>query len=155
MSDDVKRDAFDRRGILKTMAAGLGATSLAGCSGGGDADSESTDFDGWFENVSNYDGVADETGQSDVEITVGAKGNEGNFAYAPAAVRVSAGTTVVWKWNGKGSLHNVAADDGSFASEMMSSAGETFEHTFAESGTYKYYCDPHRRNGMKGAVVVE
>lgn len=151
MDGDAQRDAFDRRTMLKT-AAGLATTALAGCTGGDDASGE---FGGWFDDVSNYDGVADRTDADSVEVTVGAAGNEGNFAFAPAAVTVSAGTTVVWKWNGKGSMHDVVAEDGSFASEVMNSAGETFEHTFDEAGTYKYYCQPHRQMGMKGVVVVE
>ncbi|SFG83813.1 halocyanin domain-containing protein [Halopelagius inordinatus] len=119
-------------------------------SGGGEAS-----FDGWFDDVSNYDGVVDETGTSDVTVTVGASGNNGNYAFAPAAVRVDSGTTVVWEWTGEGGSHNVAADDGSFESEMVGESGHTFEHTFEEAGTYKYICTPHKAMGMKGAVVVE
>lgn len=159
MTDDTQRDALDRRTVLGATVAGLTVTSLAGCAGGGDdpddGDADAVDFGDWFDDASNYDGVVDETGESEVEITVGANGNDGNFAFAPAAVRVSSGTTVVWKWNGKGGLHNVVTDDGSFESEMMSSAGETFEHAFESEGTYRYYCDPHLSSGMKGAVVVE
>ncbi|MFC7230941.1 plastocyanin/azurin family copper-binding protein [Saliphagus sp. GCM10025308] len=38
---------------------------------------------------------------------------------------------------------------------MLSDEGETFEHTFDETGTFTYYCSPHVSMGMKGAVVVE
>jgi len=145
-------DGFDRRTMLKATAAGLAIAPLAGCTGGAD---DSVDFGGWFDGVANFDGAVDKTGADRVEVTVGAKGNDGNFAFAPAAVTVSAGTTVVWTWNGKGGMHNVAADDGSFESEMLSSAGATFEYTFEQTGIFKYVCEPHEAMGMKGAVVVE
>ena len=169
-----ERQTVDRRTVLATTAAVAG-TALAGCSGGSstptDPADESTDsptpteassgsggaqsFDGWMENVDNYDGVVDETGSSEVAVTVGAEANGGNFGFGPAAVRVDAGTTVVWEWNGKGGSHNVVADDDAFESEMHGSEGATFEYTFEESGTTKYYCNPHEAMGMKGVVVVE
>jgi halocyanin-like protein len=90
-----------------------------------------------------------------VTVAVGAEGNGGNFAFDPAAIRVSSGTTVVWNWTGQGAQHNVVAEDGSFESELTEEEGFTFEHTFSESGTYEYACTPHRSLGMKGAVVVE
>jgi len=108
-----------------------------------------------MEDVGNYDGVTDETGSSEVTVSVGAEGNGGNFAFAPSAVRVSTGTTVVWEWTGQGAQHNVAAEDADFESELSQEEGFTFEHTFEESGTYRYVCTPHRSLGMKGVVVVE
>ena len=56
--------------------------------------------------------MVDRTGQSSVEVAVGAAGNGGNFAFGPAAVKVSKGTKVVWEWNGKGGTHNVKATEG-------------------------------------------
>lgn len=148
------RNELSRRAALTVTATGL-VTSLSGCLGSATSPTESADFGGWFDDVSNYRGVVDETGNSEVEITVGAKGNQGNFAFAPAAVTVSTGTTVIWRWNGEGSIHNVVDTEGRFESEIMSRAGATFEHTFERNGTYKYYCGPHKQSGMKGAVVVE
>ncbi|ELZ89368.1 halocyanin domain-containing protein [Haloferax sulfurifontis] len=144
-------------------ADGGGATTAestaesGGTTGGddGSGDGSAPQFDGWFDNVDNYDGVSDETGSSTVTVTVGAQANGGAFGFGPAAVRVSPGTTVVWEWNGEGGSHNVAADDGSFESELAGSSGHTFEHTFEEAGTYTYACTPHETLGMKGAVVVE
>jgi halocyanin-like protein len=149
-----------RRSIVLSTGT-LALTALAGCSGSGSTDTESggsdggsgsTDTesgggtagcDGWLSNVGNYDGG------------VGASGNGGNFAFDPAAVRVSTGTTVVWEWTGQGAQHNVAADGGGFESGMSAEEGYTFEHTFSEAGTYEYVCTPHRTLGMKGVVVVE
>jgi halocyanin-like protein len=176
-------DTLDRRTMLKTMAAGAATATIAGCSsgggdsgGGGDSDDgsgsdgsdggsggdsggssggEKMDFGGWMDGVSNYDGVVDKTGSSEVTVTVGAEGNNGAFAFGPAAVKVSKGTKVVWKWNGKGGGHNVNAQGGEFKSETVSEEGHTFSHTFDSTGKYKYACTPHKAMGMKGAVVVE
>ncbi|NHX35571.1 nitrite reductase, copper-containing [Halolamina sp. R1-12] len=118
--------------------------------GGGPAE-----FDGWFDNVDNYDGVVDRTGEDEITVQVGSQANGGGFGFAPAAVAVSPGTTVTWEWTGKGGSHDVQADDGSFASELSGEAGHTFSQTFDDTGTTKYYCMPHKTMGMKGAIVVE
>ncbi|MFB9826103.1 halocyanin domain-containing protein [Halobaculum roseum] len=129
-------------------------------SSGGDGtdtggDSGNASFDGWFDDVDNYDGVVDETSADEVTVEVGTEANGGYYGFGPAAVRVSTGTTVVWEWTGQGSSHNVAAEDGSFESELVSEEGHTFSHTFDSSGTTKYACTPHKAMGMKGVVVVE
>jgi len=105
----------------------------------------------WFSNVPNFEETADETGQSEVTIKVGA---EGGLVFSPPAINVSPGTTVIWKWTGKGGMHNVVGKSGGFESEFHSEAGATFEHTFSSTGTYKFYCAPHKARGMKGAVYV-
>lgn len=178
------RDSMQRRRFLGVSATAL-AAGVAGCLGGSaydtndessdssdedsnadsgsDSDSESetsggsnsSEFGGWFDNVSNFDGVVDKTGESEVTVKVGAEGNSGGFAFDPAAIAVDAGTTVVWEWTGNGGMHNVVDDDGSFESEMTDEAGRTFSHTFDTAGTFKYKCAPHESMGMKGAVVVE
>lgn len=116
--------------------------------------SSGPDFGDWFDNVDNFDGVVDRTGQNEVHVTVGADGNNGAYAFGPAAVRVDPGTAVVWEWNGEGGSHNVAATDGSFESELTGESGFTFEQTFQEAGITRYACLPHEQMGMKGAVVV-
>ncbi|EMA46078.1 halocyanin domain-containing protein [Halococcus saccharolyticus] len=134
-------------GALAGTAIGVGALAEP-------AAAQEGGLGAWFENVSNANEIVDQRGQSTVEITVGTKGNDGNFGFGPAAVRVDAGATVVWKWNGKGGSHNVVAQEGGFESEMHSEQGTTFEHSFDSSGMYRYYCAPHKAMGMKGAVVV-
>ncbi|NHN61511.1 halocyanin domain-containing protein [Halorussus sp. JP-T4] len=144
---------YTRRQAIKAGAAATAAAGATGLAGPAAAQSGG-DLSSWFEGVSNYDGIVDETGQSEVTVEVGAAGNNGNFAFGPAAIRVDPGTTVVWEWTGKGGSHNVAAEDGSFESEMTGSTGHTFEQTFDETGITKYACTPHKAMGMKGAVVV-
>ncbi|MFC7232582.1 halocyanin domain-containing protein [Saliphagus sp. GCM10025308] len=161
-----------RRTFLQVSGGTLALALVAGCveedepssdnsgngngngNGNGDGnDGGDYDFDGYLDDANNYDGVEDHTGESEVTVDVGA-GSDG-FGYGPAAIVVDSGTTVVWEWTGKGSPHDVIAEDGSFESEMLSDEGETFEHTFEETGTFTYHCSPHVNMGMKGAVVVE
>ncbi|MDY7080812.1 MAG: halocyanin domain-containing protein [Halobacteria archaeon] len=173
--------AMNRRRFIKAtgVTAAAGMTGLAGCMGGGngnggdgnggssgggsgsgDGGGSKPSFDGWLSNTSNYNGVVDKTGQSEVTVMVGAQGNGGNYAYDPAAIRVSPGTKVVWDWTGKGQAHNVVAAEGAGvqlmeSSNLKSSGSFTYSHTFESAGTYKYFCVPHRSLGMKGVVVVE
>ncbi|MGZ0746306.1 halocyanin domain-containing protein [Haloparvum sp. AD34] len=164
---------LDRRTFVATTGTAL-ATALAGCSGGGggsggsdgsdggdnggggsdgsDTLDEEPNYDGWFENVGNYDATLDRTGQDSVTVSVGA--GDG-LKFDPPAVAVSAGTTVTWEWTGQGGQHNVVAKNGDFESELVSEEGHTFEYTFEESGVHKYKCNPHESVGMKGAVVVQ
>jgi len=155
------RHDVNRRAFLGTAAL-TGAGILAGCGGSGgsgeatptaNAPSEVAEY---LSETDNFDGsLQDETGSDNVTVDVGAEGNGGNFAYAPAAIRVDTGTTVTWVWTGQGSAHNVVHEDGDFESEQVVEAGFEFEYTFDSAGTYLYYCTPHRSLGMKGAVVVE
>jgi halocyanin-like protein len=138
-----------RRVLAVSGAAAAGA--LAGVPA---ARAAPTDLSSWFENTDGADEVVDKRGQSTVEITVGADGNDGAFAYAPVAVRVDPGAEVVWTWTGKGSPHNVVASDGAFESDLLSEEGATFAYTPAEAGVHRYYCTPHKAMGMKGALVV-
>ena len=72
------------------------------------------------------------------------------FAFAPATVTVSPGSTVTWT-NRDEEPHTVVANDGSFHSPGMGT-GATFSHTFATPGTFDYACSIHPM--MHGTVVV-
>jgi len=111
------------------------------------------DFEGWFADVDNFEGVVDRTGQDSVTVDVGTQANGGNYGFGPAAVRVSPGTTVTWEW--VDGVHDVKATDGSFKSRMTDEVGHTFSQTFDTPGVSTYVCTPHRPMGMKGAVVVD
>jgi halocyanin-like protein len=143
--------SLNRRQFVQTAT---GAAALAGV--GTATAQEEPDYGGWFDDVSNYEGTVDKRGQDTVEITVGAQGNNGAFAFDPPAVMVSPGAEVVWRWNGEGGGHNVVSDgDGPLDSgDPVSDAGTTYSHTFESEGIFKYVCTPHEALGMKGAVVV-
>jgi plastocyanin len=93
---------------------------------------------------------------TEVSITAPAapvRGNEvtiDGFAFQPASLTVTAGTTVTWT-NRDEEPHTVAASDGSFHSPGMGT-GATFTHTFATAGTFDYVCSIHPM--MRGTVVV-
>jgi plastocyanin len=88
---------------------------------------------------------------------------------------VSAGEAVTWT-NDSADAHTVTAEENSlpdgadyFASGDAPSQqaaedevaggllteGETFSVTFDTPGTYRYYCIPHRSEGMTGTVIVK
>ncbi len=149
------------RGAAGAAAAGTGlasADSAAAQSASGGNESSGgppePDYGEWFSGTSNYERTVDKRGQDSVTITVGAQGNGGGFAFAPAAVRVDPGTEIVWEWSGEGGQHNVAAEAGEFESELVSEAGHTFSHTVTGTGIRTYACTPHKPMGMRGAIVV-
>ena len=81
---------------------------------------------------------------------------DGQIYYDPQVVDVSIGDTVSWD-NADNTVHTVTSGvspeaDGIFDSEMMS-AGDVFEQTFTEAGSYNYFCTFHP--WMEGTVNVE
>jgi nitrite reductase (NO-forming) len=116
------------------------------------APSTGGDFGGWFDDVSNFDGVVDMTGQSEVTVEVGSQANGGAFGFGPAAIEIDQGTTVTWEW--VEGYHNVKAEDDSFESQMTDEVGHTFSQRFDSARTTKYVCTPHETMGMKGVIVV-
>ena len=98
-----------------------------------------------------------------------------DHAFTPESFGVEVGETVEW-FNDSDEAHTVTAVEDSlpdgaayFSSGDASSEeeandgladeligpGETFEWTFEQPGTYRYYCIPHRGDGMEGTVIVE
>ncbi|ESS03299.1 MAG: halocyanin domain protein [uncultured archaeon A07HR67] len=174
---------LSRRRYVAGTAAALTTGALAGCSGGSDGDSGSSDGDGsdggdagsdsagdpvddvpseiddyLSENDATlYEGtIVDYTGEDEVTVDVGA-GDIG-FAFGPPAIRIDAGTTVVWEWTGEGGAHNVVSEDASAtqfdSGDPVDEQGYTFEETFEEAGIQLYYCTPHRGNGKLGGIDV-
>ncbi|WP_246987682.1 halocyanin domain-containing protein [Halorientalis marina] len=165
MSD--RTTGVSRRGFLRTAAGGTAVAAASGTAAAQDGTTTGTptgtasgetrpDFGGYLEDVSNFEGeVVDERGQDEITIEVGAQGNNGAFAFAPAAVHIDSGTTVVFEWTGEGGGHNVVNEGGAFDSgDPVASAGVNFEYTFEGDGVYNYFCTPHKALGMKGAIVV-
>ena len=98
-----------------------------------------------------------------------------DHAFTPEMLEISSGEVVKWV-NDTDEAHTVTAVEDSLpdGAEYFSSGGaaseddatgdlsaeliepgEAFEWTFDEPGTYRYYCIPHRSDGMEGSVVVE
>lgn len=156
-----------RRTVLKLSAgaATAGIASLAGCSdqvAPGDGNEPTCEtvaaepqYGEWFDGVGTYRGTCDMRGEDSIQVLVGAHGGLGFYRFVPTAIAVSPGTTVRWEWTGKGGPHNVVDEGGLFNSgSPTADKNTTFEFTFETPGLYKYYCDPHRGMGMRGAVYT-
>ncbi|MFB6207020.1 MAG: halocyanin domain-containing protein [Haloglomus sp.] len=170
----------NRRRVLAATGAALTA-GLAGCTGGGDggdtdggdgggdggsdgggpslevpseARTRIDDFLTAEPSASNYDGSIAAAGDATVEV--GVEGNQGFFAFGPAAIAVEQGTTVNWEWTGKGNRHNVVStNDSDFQLDSGDPKQEdSYKFTFEEPGVALYHCIPHKSLGMKGAVAV-
>ncbi|HEU5210139.1 MAG TPA: plastocyanin/azurin family copper-binding protein [Longimicrobiales bacterium] len=76
-------------------------------------------------------------------------------SFSPSDVTISVGETVRWE-NRDGATHTVTPDGHSaWAEAVLDANGEAFEHTFNTAGTYNYYCNPHRTQGMTGVIRVQ
>jgi plastocyanin len=73
-----------------------------------------------------------------------------NFAFSPATVTVTAGSTVVWT-NNDSIQHDITFNGGGLASNVLNH-NDTFSHTFPTAGTYHYICSIHPF--MHGTVIV-
>jgi plastocyanin len=74
-----------------------------------------------------------------------------NFAFAPATLTVTAGTTVTWK-NEDDSPHRIGDKNGTFKSSALDT-DDSFSHTFAAPGEYPYICTIHPY--MTGKIIVK
>jgi plastocyanin len=74
-----------------------------------------------------------------------------NFAFAPATLTVTAGTSVTWK-NEDDSPHRIGDKNGTFTSAALDT-DDTFSHTFSAPGEYPYICTIHPY--MVGKIVVK
>jgi plastocyanin len=100
---------------------------------------------------------------SDLEDVVSIDGSEADVkvldnTFNDENIRVAPGTKVVWTNDGRQDHDILPVDDGDWGVEPDDfNAGDVYEHTFDEPGTYRYYCSLHgsESSGMIGAVVVE
>jgi plastocyanin len=77
--------------------------------------------------------------------------NIDNFAFGPATLTVTAGTTVTWK-NEDDSPHRIGDKNRTFKSAALDT-DDTFSHTFAVPGEYAYICTIHPY--MAGTIIVK
>lgn len=73
------------------------------------------------------------------------------YAFGPAILNIKAGDTVVWTNNDKVS-HTVTSDSGTELNSATLAKGDTYSHTFATAGTYKYHCSAYKY--MIGKLIV-
>src|SRR3954454_16301817 len=74
-----------------------------------------------------------------------------DFSFSPGSITVDQGDTVTWVNNGP-TPHSATANDGSFNTGILK-AGQSASHTFAQAGTFSYFCQPHPF--MKATIVVQ
>ena len=78
--------------------------------------------------------------------------NINNFQFSPSTLTIKAGEKVAWT-NKESALHTIKSDSGSEMSSEQLLQGESYEHIFANLGTYAYHCSIHP--GMKGTIIVQ
>jgi len=151
---------MERRQVLKTAGifATGGVTGLAGCSssGNGDGGDEPT--------TTATQETAGGSGDSNTVMMV-TEGSE--YYFDPIGLFIESGETVTFEIQsgshsataykeGTSSASVTRIPDGAeaFNSETLSEQGATYEHTFETTGTYDYFCIPHKSLGMVGRIVV-
>lgn len=87
-----------------------------------------------------------------LDVTMGVNGN---LAFEPSDISISVGDTIHFV-NGMLPPHNVIVEDHPELSHegLLFTEGENFDITFSESGTYTFWCAPHKGAGMIGKVEV-
>jgi plastocyanin len=73
-----------------------------------------------------------------------------NFAFAPAELTVTPGTTVVWT-NHDDIPHTVTSSNGAFKSHALDT-DDSFSFVFEKAGSYRYFCSLHPH--MVGTIKV-
>jgi len=74
-----------------------------------------------------------------------------NFSFEPKEITVSAGTQVTWV-NADDVPHTVVSNDNKFKSKALDT-DDRFSFTFAQPGTYEYFCSVHPK--MTARVIVK
>jgi plastocyanin len=74
-----------------------------------------------------------------------------NFSFGPIQLEVRPGTQVKWI-NRDDVPHTVVSADHKFKSRALDT-DESFSFTFADAGTYEYFCSVHPK--MTGKIVVK
>ena len=78
--------------------------------------------------------------------------------FAPAALSIAAGTTVVWTWQTGATSHTVTpAASEPTGSGPPANAPKTYQYKFNNPGTFVYYCTVHGSPtaGMRGTITVQ
>ncbi|MDH7796719.1 MULTISPECIES: cupredoxin family copper-binding protein [unclassified Beijerinckia] len=73
-----------------------------------------------------------------------------NFSFTPETLNIKPGTVVTWS-NDDDIPHSIVTTNGKLHSRALDTA-DTFSFTFAEPGTYDYFCGLHPH--MKGRIIV-
>nr|WP_321111164.1 plastocyanin/azurin family copper-binding protein [Halorussus salinisoli] len=89
-------------------------------------------------------------------------GPGGSLVFEPAELTIAPGTTVNFVWESDN--HNVVPEsqpdganwEGTEGGESKTyDTGHEYSHTFETTGTYEYFCQPHKTAGMVGTITVQ
>lgn len=122
-------NSVSRRRFLQTAA---GATTMAGA-----IDTATAQDDG-------------SSGGGTKTVTVGPGGS---LTFDPETLTIAPGTKVKFTWDSGG--HNVNPKSGDWGHKPIEDKG--FSYTtppFQQTGSQKYWCDPHKSAGMIGTIEV-
>jgi plastocyanin len=88
-----------------------------------------------------------------VDVSMGANGN---LAFSPNEITISAGDTVHFI-NESLPPHNIIVEGRADLSReaLLFAPGESQDVVFADKGDYNFFCGPHQGAGMTGVVHVE
>ena len=88
-----------------------------------------------------------------VDVSMGANGN---LAFSPNEITISAGDTVHFI-NESLPPHNIIVEARPDLSReaLLFAPGESQDVVFADAGDYNFFCGPHQGAGMTGVVHVE
>jgi plastocyanin len=75
-----------------------------------------------------------------------------NFTFLPVRLEIEAGTKVTWT-NKDDVPHTVVSDDQKTFKSQALDTGDQFSFTFAQPGSYKYFCGVHPK--MTAEIVVK
>jgi halocyanin-like protein len=113
-------------------------------------------LDEWLEDANGYDGEPYRFGPAARPTVMVGEETDGGLAFDPPVIEVPPGTLVRWDWTGHGGQQNVVSLDGPFDSGRTNAQpGTGYRYFFEETGEYRYVSEPHREDGMKGAVLVK
>jgi halocyanin-like protein len=145
----------------RTVLGAGGAAALTAGAGGAAAQETSArpDFGDWLVHQGSPvdGGFRDARGQSEVTVEVGAQGNGGPYAFAPANLWIDPGTTVTFTWvsNTHNTLVESQPSDADWGGHSpVENSGFEYSFTFETAGLYEYYCEPHLSLGMKAGIAV-
>jgi plastocyanin len=75
-----------------------------------------------------------------------------NNQFTPAMVTITAGSDVVWQWQGTTVAHNVTFSTGGAPANITDMTSGSASRTFSAAGVFNYSCTNHL--GMNGQVTV-
>lgn len=143
---------MERRKFLKTtgIVVTAGLSGLAGCGSSIPEANEETD--------------TPSNGDADTVLMIT---ENSEYYFDPIGLFVESGDTVTFEidsgthsatayeeGNGQASVTRIPDGAEAFDSGILSEQGATFEYTFETTGTYDYFCTPHKSLGMVGRIVV-